>query len=164
MLGVSWMDRILVPYWYWQEKISDLYRVFFDYWCMKNPKWRIFCNFTVKIGDWQLIDSCCFRFVKVVLLSYLLSRNKFLHKIFYGEAIQETQSQKETVSFCYIQSVTKIHIYLILKYVFFACISGTTWATNKTKNFDLWPRELLQNKWLIQNVNHSVTMVRIKSK
>ena len=27
----------------------------------------------------------------------------------------------------YLQSVTKIHIYLFLKYVFFAYISGTTW-------------------------------------
>ena len=31
----------------------------------------------------------------------------------------------------HIQSVTKIYIYLFLKYVFFANISGTTWAIKK---------------------------------
>ena len=49
----------------------------------------------------------------------------------FSAALFRLYLTKVATSAIYVQSVTKIHIYLFLKYVFFAYISGTTWAKIK---------------------------------
>ena len=54
----------------------------------------------------------------------------------YGPFMKYNASEKHESNLLHtyvqgVQSVTKIHIYLFLKYVFFAYISGTSWSTKE---------------------------------